>query len=68
MVAEAHTQDFEKKRKPGGGDSDHPANVRRDGSDEDEEHAGSSDDDDEQDAQDVLDVEELLRARHEEEG
>jgi hypothetical protein len=70
MVAEAHTQDFEKKRKPGAGDSDNLVNMRRDGS-VNEEHAGSSDeeDDDEQDEQDVLDAEALLRhQRRQEDG
>ena len=61
MVADAHTQDFEKKRKPGAGDSDNLSNMRRDGSDGDEGHGGSSDEDDEQDEQDVLDAEALLR-------
>jgi hypothetical protein len=71
ILANAHTQDFEKKRKPGAGDSDNVANLKRDGSfDEDEEaRAGSSDDDyDEQDSQDVMDAEALLRDRREGEG
>ncbi|KAF4616199.1 hypothetical protein G7Y89_g15208 [Cudoniella acicularis] len=64
IVANAHTQDFEKKRKPGAGDSDSPGNRRRDGEDEDGVHlAESSDDDDENDTQDILDAEELIRAR-----
>jgi hypothetical protein len=71
ILANAHTQDFEKKRKPGAGDSDTVANLKRDGSFEEggeEGRAGSSDDDedDEQDTQDVLDVldaEALLRER-----
>lgn len=69
ILANAHTQDFEKKRKPGAGDSDNVANLKRDGSfDEDDRdaRAGSSDDDeedDEQDSQDVMDAEALLRER-----
>jgi len=64
IVADAHTQDFEKKRKPGAGDSDNVNNRKRDGEDEDgEEQAGSSDDDDDDDTQDVLDAEALLRER-----
>jgi len=63
IVADAHTQDFEKKRKPGAGDSDNVNNMKRDG-DMDEGPAGSSDEeDDEQDTQDVLDAEALLRER-----
>ena len=65
ILANAHTQDFEKKRKPGAGDSDSVANLKRDGNFEGDEdgRAGSSDDDedDEQDTQDVLDAEALLR-------
>lgn len=77
ILANAHTQDFEKKRKPGAGDSDNVANLKRDGSfdddDDDEDgRAGSSDDDDEEEnTQDVLDAEALLRetrAREEEGG
>lgn len=71
ILADAHTQDFEKKRKPGAGDSDNMNNMRRDGDvDEDDEPAGSSDDDDEDesDAQDVLDAELLLRRSQEESG
>jgi len=68
ILANAHTQDFEKKRKPGAGDSDNVANMKRDGSfdDGDEDgRGGSSDDDeyDEQDSQDVMDAEALLRER-----
>jgi len=69
IVADAHTQDFEKKRKPGAGDSENVNNRKRDG--EDDEGDGppdSSDDDDDDDAdtQDVLDAEALLRERREE--
>jgi hypothetical protein len=53
IFADAHTQDFEKKRKPGAGDSDNISNMRRDESDL--ERANSSDDDDD-DEQDVLDT------------
>lgn len=66
MVAEAHTQDFEKKRRPGAGDSDNINNRRRDDKYSDEEdagHASSDEDDDEQDAQDALGAEVLLRER-----
>jgi len=66
IVADAHTQDFEKKRKPGAGDSDNVKNLKRDGElDDDGGEAGSSDDeeDDEQDRIDVLDAEALLRER-----
>ncbi|PVH73788.1 EXS-domain-containing protein [Cadophora sp. DSE1049] len=70
IVADAHTQDFEKKRKPGAGDSDNVNNRKRDGEDEDgEEQAGSSDDDDDDDdTQDVLDAEALLRERRRKES
>ncbi|KAH8656589.1 SPX domain-containing protein [Tricladium varicosporioides] len=68
IVADAHTQDFEKKRKPGVGDSGTPGNRR--GDEEDGDGAGmagaessDSDGDDENDVQDLLDAEELLRAR-----
>lgn len=64
IIANAHTQDFEKKRKPGAGDSDNVANLKRDGNFDDEEdgRAGSSDDEDEDDdTQDVLDAQTLLR-------
>lgn len=46
VLADAHTQDFEKKRKPGAGDSDSKANRERDGEDEDGDaiEVGSSDD------------------------
>ncbi|KAH7383472.1 SPX domain-containing protein [Cadophora sp. MPI-SDFR-AT-0126] len=64
IVADAHTQDFEKKRKPGGGDGDKVNDWKRDGEDEDGEgQEGSSDDDDDDDTQDVLDAEALLRDR-----
>lgn len=70
ILADAHTQDFEKKRKPGAGDSDNLANRTRDGSPvgEDGGQGGSSDDDDdedddEQDEEDVLAAEGLLRDR-----
>ena len=64
MVADAHTQDFEKKRKPGAGDSDDPNNRKRDDGDEDGGRpVGSSSDDDEEDTQDILDIEALLKQR-----
>lgn len=64
VLADAHTQDFEKKRKPGAGDSENATNRRLDGEDEDGP-GGSSDeeDDDENDEQDLLDAEALLRER-----
>lgn len=66
ILADAHTQDFEKKKKPGAGDSDNLENVRRDGDPDDDGRAGSSDeDDDEQDTQEILDAEALLRERRE---
>lgn len=66
ILADAHTQDFQKKKKPGAGDSDNVNNVERDGDPDDDGQAGSSDeDDDEQDTQDVLDAEALLRERRE---
>lgn len=67
IVADAHMQDFEKRRKPGVGDSDNVMNRNADGEDEDgQEQAGSSDDDedeDEDETQDLVDVEALLRER-----
>lgn len=69
IVADAHTQDFEKKRKPATGESESLLGKSK-GSDDDV--GGSSDEDeDEQDEQDVLDAEELLkdrRSRHSGEG
>jgi hypothetical protein len=62
VLADAHTQDFEKRRKPGNGDSDHPANRRRDGESlDDAGSAGSSDDDEDNEDQDLLDAEALIR-------
>lgn len=66
IVADAHTQDFEKKRRPGAGDSDNLNNMKGDGDLEEEDGpVGSSDDEDdeEQDTRDVLDAEALLRER-----
>lgn len=69
ILANAHTQDFEKKRKLGAGDSDNVSNMKRDGSFDEDERAGSSDDeDDEQETQDVLDAEALFRERRAEDG
>jgi hypothetical protein len=76
ILADAHTQDFEKKRKPGAGDSDNVENMRRDRSSDRDARDHSSDEeedegDDEQDMQDVLDAENLLRQnsrRQDEEG
>jgi hypothetical protein len=66
ILADAHTQDFEKKRKPGAGDSDSANNRRRDGEDEDTGlvEGVSSDEDEEEDEvdqMDILDAGELLR-------
>lgn len=64
VIANAHTQDFERKKKPGVGDSDSPANRRRDEDAADAvEDAESSDEDDGDDAQDIIDAEELIRVR-----
>ena len=59
IFAEAHTQDFEKKRKPGTGDSGHINSLRKERSGSDDEgRVGSSDDeDDEEDAMHLLDAE-----------
>jgi hypothetical protein len=58
-------QDFEKKRRPGAGDSDNLGNIRkdRDESDDDGRAASSDDDDDEDDAMNMLDVERLERRK-----
>ncbi|EKD19509.1 EXS family protein [Drepanopeziza brunnea f. sp. 'multigermtubi' MB_m1] len=63
IMANAHTEDFEKRKTPGAGDSDNLVNRRRDGDDEDAHAQGvdSSDEDDEDDAQTILDAEVLLR-------
>ena len=73
MVAEAHTQDFEKKRRPAQGDSEHTKGRKmgETGSDGEEEAGGSSDEDDDDDPEVGLDAEVLLRHRsraHEEDG
>jgi hypothetical protein len=70
MLADAHRQDFEKKRKPGAGDSDNVQNLRRDGSLDEDGRGGSSDEDDdsEQIEQDILDAEDLRRRERQEEG
>lgn len=69
IVADAHKQDFEKKRKPGAGDSDNLNNMKADGDFDDDPRNASSDeedgDDDEADMQDVLDAEGLVRERRE---
>lgn len=68
ILAEAHTQDFEKKRKPAA-DSDSANNGRRGSRDEGTGLMGgeaSSDEDDEEDEVDqeeMLDAAELLRER-----
>lgn len=60
IFANAHTQDFEKKRKPGAGDSDNLSNMRRDGSDEDKVNS-SDDDEDDDDVLDLMDAADLQR-------
>lgn len=52
LIADAHTQDFEKKRKPGAADSDKMANVNK-SIEDDEDVVGSSSDDEDSDDQDV---------------
>jgi hypothetical protein len=65
IMAEAHTQDFEKKRKPGAGDSDNVENMRRDGSPVGNERESSSDEeDDEEDDEVMLEAEGLIRDRN----
>jgi hypothetical protein len=69
ILANAHTQDFEKKRKPGAGDNGSVTTLKRGGSFDvgEDGRAGSSDDEDdeddndEQDTQDIVDAEALLR-------
>jgi hypothetical protein len=75
IIADAHTQDFEKKRKPGAGDSESAGNRKREGEDvETGEQINSSDDESEseEDILRVLDAEGLIRERrgsnHEESG
>jgi hypothetical protein len=63
IFADAHTQDFEKKRKPGAGDSDNFRNAKRDSSDEEGGKVNSSDNDDDQDEMEVLESASIL-ARH----
>jgi len=62
IVADAHKQDFEKKRKPGAGDSDNINNMQRDG-DFDEASGEVSSDDEEVDEEDLLDAEGLMVER-----
>jgi hypothetical protein len=52
IFSEAHTQDFEKKRRPGAGDSDNVKNILRDGGRDSDGNEGSSDD--EGDDEDVM--------------
>jgi hypothetical protein len=69
MFAEAHTQDFEKKRRREAGDSGVISNLRRHrtGSDDDCRVVSSDDEDDEEDAMHLLDVEGLERSKGREE-
>jgi len=52
IIADAHTQDFEKKRKPGAGDSDKLVNATK-ADEDDEDIAGSSSDDEDSEDQDA---------------
>ena len=64
ILANAHTQDFEKKRKPGAADGDSAANLKRDGSFDDEDGkvvSSDDDEDDDEDTREVLNAEALLR-------
>lgn len=67
IVANAHTQDFEKKRKPGQRRASLVSlKLRKEGEECEEDAAGSSDDeedDEEQNAEDVADAQALLRER-----
>jgi hypothetical protein len=66
IIANAHTQDFEKKRKPGAGDGEGGANRRNSGEDEETgQQVNSSDDESEseEDILNVLDAEGLMRER-----
>ncbi len=68
IFAEAHTQDFEKKRRPGAGDSDNINNLSRERTGSDDGRVGSSDDeDDEEDAMNLLHVGRLGRKKEREE-
>ncbi|RDW84510.1 hypothetical protein BP6252_02100 [Coleophoma cylindrospora] len=62
IIANAHTQDFEKKRKPGAGVTNTGSN-QNDLDTDDDKYGSSDDDDDEPDAQDIKDVGELIRKR-----
>lgn len=65
VIADAHTQDFERKKKPGVGDSDSPANRRRDeeAGRAEEEEVSSDDEDEGGDEEEVAEAEELIRVR-----
>jgi len=65
IMADAHTQDFEKKRKPGAGENNNVENMARDESPVDDGREGSSDDDedDEEDDRVVMEAENLMRSR-----
>lgn len=65
IFADAHTQDFEKKRKPGGGDSDSANNVgsNRTRIEDDGRAASSDEDDDEDDTMHLLNMEDLDRRK-----
>lgn len=64
IVADAHTQDFEKKRKPDAADGKNWKSLHRNESaaDEDERVNSSDDDEDEQDALDNMEAAELRRS------
>jgi hypothetical protein len=70
ILANAHTQDFEKKRKVGPGGGDNVANLKSDGLHYyEDDRAGSTDEEDnEQNTQDILDAEALVRGRRTRDG
>jgi hypothetical protein len=66
VLANAHWKDFEKKRKPGAGDSDNIDNIRKDDGASDDRGSSDDDDDDtderdERDVSDVTEAESMLR-------
>lgn len=67
IFANAHTQDFEKKRRPGAGDSDNINNMDGNGNecDNDGRIISSDDEDDEEDAVNLLNAERLERVAEE---
>jgi xenotropic and polytropic retrovirus receptor 1 len=63
VLADAHTQDFEKKRTPGAGDSENPANRLVDGDEDGPVGSSDEEEEDSNDEQDLLDAQALLRER-----